>query len=81
MPTSSLSAICAMRAVVEDGDGNPLLSMAAAIRVRSGVTLSPSPGEEGEALLVALGDAIEFEHGSPTFYRHGQWPRVTRQAP
>jgi hypothetical protein len=31
---------------------NPLLSIAAAIRVRSGVTLSPSPGEEGEALLV-----------------------------
>ena len=80
--TESLSAICAMRAVVEDGDmRNPLLSMAAAIRVRSGVTLSPSPGEEGEALLVALGDTIEFEHGSPTFYRHGQWPRATRQAP
>ena len=51
MLTSSLSAICAARAVVEDGDADPLLSMAAAIRVRSGVTLSPSSGEEGEALL------------------------------
>ena len=70
MLTSSLSAICATRAVAEDDD--------AATRAK---WRHANPGEESEALLVALGDAIEFEHGSPTFYRHGQWPRVTRRAP